>query len=172
MAEIIYKLYDHSNGVNLLGDFMSEDIYSEAHKNLPILCHDVFIKHQGGIILVKREREPAKGKWWPVGGRVLRGVSFEDSLKDKAKKECGLSLKNIELMGIVRHFFDDAYIQHEKGTDTPTLVYFADGEGEINLDKLHSAYRIIKKEDFYKNVRDYDHEVKDFMEKIISEGKI
>ncbi|HLC31597.1 MAG TPA: hypothetical protein VJK51_02935 [Candidatus Nanoarchaeia archaeon] len=112
--------------------------YQKAHQSLPIMCHDVFIFYRSGILLVYRDNFPAKNEYWPIGGRLQRGVPVVDSLRDKVQKECGLQLKDIVYIDLARHFFRTAPFDLKKGTDTPCAVYAACGEGILKLDTLHS----------------------------------
>ena len=82
---------------------MSLEDFREAHKNLIIVCHDVFIKYNNGILLVERNNLPAKNVLWPIGGRVLRGVHTEKSLKQKVKEECNLEINSIEFINYRMH---------------------------------------------------------------------
>src|SRR3989344_7051597 len=100
--------------------------YKKMHENLPISCHDVFIKYKGGILLGKRKNHPAKDSFWPIGGRMKKGISSIESLKEKAMEECGLEIKNIEMIGFTRTFFRTDPFSHGKGSDTPNLIFFAD----------------------------------------------
>ena len=133
--------------------------YRDIHRRIPILCHDAFVRYKDGFLLVKRKDEPAKDEWYPVGGRVERGYPVEQSLIRKVKSEVGLDISNIQLIGIARAYFKSDPFNHNFGTDTPTLVYFADGSGEIKLDNHHLDYRIVKNQDVH-NLSDF---VQDFM---------
>lgn len=75
---------------------MPENEYRSANANLILACHDVFIKYADGILLVKRRTKPAINTWWPLGGRILKGFSNEESLSKRIKSECGLELTNIQ----------------------------------------------------------------------------
>ena len=146
----------------MAGRRMSLESYAEAHKNLPILCHDVLIEYHGGVFLLVRDNLPAVGVMWPVGGRVLRGVNLSDSLAIKVREECGLEIENVRLMNVARTYFRTDPFGHGKGTDTINFMFVARGKGEIKLDKLHKDSKIIKREDFnavrkslHPYVRDY-----------------
>lgn len=122
---------------------IDRDVYSAAHKGLPILCHDVLIWLDNGYVLVKRKNVPALDLLWPIGGRVQRGMSLEKSIKQKVNTECGLQIKNIEAIGVGRTFFRTAPFDHGKGTDTLNIMCVAEGEGKINLDNLHDEPLIV-----------------------------
>ena len=134
----------HVNIDGLRSPLLPAEIYREAHKGLPIACHDVAIECDGGILLVKRSIHPAKGIFWPVGGRITRGMSTEDSLRDKVKRECNLDLEDLSIIGYARTFFNTAPFDHGKGTDTINVVYFARGKGMLRLNHEHSSAKIIR----------------------------
>ena len=119
--------------------FVPDEEFSTAHRTMTFACHDVLVRMDGKYLLVNRDNVPAKDILWPLGGRVLRGVSAEKSLTDKVRKEAGLELQNIQFLGIARTMFETDPWDHGKGTDTLNLMYVADGVGDVALDKLHSA---------------------------------
>src|SRR3989344_4957512 len=137
--------------------FIPQEDFVRDHQQTIILCHDAFIKYDGGILLVTRDNVPAKDMLWPVGGKVQRWVETKESLREKVRAECGLEIKNLEELGPGRTLFDTDPFGHGKGTDTFNLVYFAEGEGELNLDRLHKSPRIIKPQDYTPEFRDSLH---------------
>jgi len=161
----------HEININLLeADFMSKEEYVAAHKGLPVVCHDVFIEIDGGILFVKRLNVPAKNILWPIGGRVLRGVNIIDSLKDKVMKEAGLDIFEITEVGTGRTMFETDPFGHGKGTDTINFYYFAKAKGNLKLDEFHEKPTIMSKSD-YNNIKDSLHSyVRDCMDKIINLG--
>lgn len=132
---------------------MPKEDYVKSHKGLAIACHDVFIEYNEGILLVLRDNYPAKNVFWPVGGKINRGMRTKPSLIKKAKEECGLRLENIIELENARTFFKTDPFRHGKGTDTPVLVYFARGKGKLKLDKLHKDYTIVTSEKYTKKFR-------------------
>jgi ADP-ribose pyrophosphatase YjhB (NUDIX family) len=151
----------------LESDFMPESDYISAHKGLVISCHDVFIQHEDGLLLVVRDNFPMKGELWPIGGRIERGIKTEESLKNKTRKECGLDLHNIKYLGSARILMDTEPFNHGKGTDCVAFVYFARGEGELNLDSLHKNPRIVKTSEYRELRSDLHPYVRDFMDEAI-----
>jgi len=49
-----------------------KDVYAKAHEGLVIVCHDIFVGFDNGILLVRRNNAPAIDMLFPLGGRVLR----------------------------------------------------------------------------------------------------
>ncbi len=148
-----YQEFAFENGrevgrVELESGVMPREDYAKAHAGLPIVCHDVAIFYHESVLLVRRDAFPAKGEWFVVGGRVLRGVEMEESLKRKAKAECGLELVDIQLLGVGRTLFATDPFGHGKGTDTINFCYVSRGRGVLELDKFHSQPLLLKEEEF------------------------
>ncbi|MBS3081947.1 hypothetical protein J4416_03385 [Candidatus Pacearchaeota archaeon] len=164
-----YKEYAQENKetVNLEDlevGFISKKNFTTIHKESLLVCADVLIKYQGGFLLVKRENVPASGEYWAIGGRLLKGVSSEKSIKDKAKSECNLELKNLKLLNMGRTYFKTDPFGHGKGTDTVNFMYLAEGVGNIKLDNLHSNPLILTPELFEKMKSSLHPYMLDFIE--------
>ncbi|MDV3309060.1 MAG: NUDIX domain-containing protein [Cyclobacteriaceae bacterium] len=141
--------------------------YALAHRSLVILCHDAFIAHEGGILLIHRRNHPAKDILWPLGGRVDRGVPIEESLRRKVKRESNLDLINIRCLGVSRTFFSTEPFGHNRGTDTFNIVYFAEGVGKVNLDNDHEKPVVVYPERMSSTEYDQLHPyVREYLQKI------
>ena len=143
---------------------MDLENYKIAHEGMIIPCHDIFIEYDGGILLVKRLNLPAKEILWPLGGRISRGVSIEDSLKEKIWEESHLNLNGLVELGHARTYWKTDPFGHGKGTDTINFVYFGKGEGSLELDSLHEKPKIISTENYQAIRDDLHHYVRDFMD--------
>jgi ADP-ribose pyrophosphatase YjhB (NUDIX family) len=145
-------LEDETSPSNLQTRFIEKDIYKIIHETTVVVCHDVFIRctynNTQGILLVKRLNNPAKDRSWPIGGRILRGISTEESLKKKALEECSLRLTNIAYLGTARTLFKGDPFGHTKGTDTLNLIYVASSEGGLVLNQDHTEPIIVTKESY------------------------
>jgi hypothetical protein len=140
------------NPSNLEVDFIAQENYEMIHENTIIVCHDVLIKcnynNSLGYLLVKRLKQPAMGVYWPIGGRILRGIPTEESLKRKAYQECNLTLENITYTGSARTLFTSEPFNHNKGTDTLNLIFIADGRGDMKLNNLHNDPILVTQETY------------------------
>ena len=173
MKEYYFENNKEINRKELEAEFIDSAEYQNAHKQLIIICHDIFIEYDKGFLLIKRENFPAQDVLWPIGGRALRGISFEDSMKKKAKEECGLEIFNLKYLGGARTLFETEPFGHEKGTDTFNVVYYAQGKGVLSLDKFHSDPVIITYSNYSKKYKDKLHPyVKDFLEKAILKSEL
>lgn len=132
----------------LSAPWMDTSTYAAAHEHLVMACHDVFIEYAGKLLLIERNNEPAKGLLWPLGGRLLRGMPAEASLRQCVEREATLILTELQFLGVARTYFATAPFSHEKGTDTLNLVYVAKGHGQLQLDDLHLRPTLVGQDDF------------------------
>jgi colanic acid biosynthesis protein WcaH len=120
--------------------FISKKQYKRIMNSMPVMCVDGIIIYNNRYLLIKRENEPLKGKYWTPGGRVYKGEKITDALKRKIKEECGLNIKILSLMG----FYEDFYTKNEFDIDyvhTVSFVYSAMAETDkVILDKQSSDY--------------------------------
>jgi len=125
---------------------MSQNSYAQAHAGLVIPCHDIFVKYNDGILLVNRTKNPAKHFTWCLGGRIMRGMPIEESLRLIVSKEAGLNLnmKTIQELGTARTYFNTDPFEHGRGTDTINFVYVAEARGNIRLDRNHNLPFVVK----------------------------
>ncbi len=172
-----YKEYAYENGepvdvTKLRAGFMEQKDYQEAHKNLPILCHDIMINYRGGILLVVRDAVPAKDILWCLGGRVLRGMPLEESLRQRVRGGCGLELKDLEMLGIIRHYWTTDPFGHGRGSDTPSILFYGLSEGEIALDKFHKEPKIITPSEYTESFRNSLHPfIRDALDEVMPKLK-
>jgi len=73
-----------------MSQYIPQDKYDYILTHMPIACVDVCIVSEKGILLVKRNTEPAKGTWWVPGGRVHKGETLRDCAYRKCLEEVNL----------------------------------------------------------------------------------
>lgn len=77
---------------------------------MPLCCVDLVVENKGKFLLVKRKRNPAKGKWWFPGGRVFFGENLTSAAKRKLKEELGIKkAKSIRFLGVEETRFEKGY---------------------------------------------------------------
>lgn len=151
--------------------FIEENVFTEIHKNTTIVCHDILIRYHSenasGILLLKRNGEPAHNVYYPAGGRLLRGVPIEESMRRKIKEETGLSASNFTFLTVGRTLFSSDPFSHKKGTDTVNLVYIADGIGTLMPNSSVSHPIFITKDTYgamRKNLSAYNQYILDIVD--------
>lgn len=67
--------------------------------NRPVTV-DVIIRHEGGIVLIRRGRAPFEGHWALPGGFVEHDESVEQAAVREALEETGLHIRLDQLVGV------------------------------------------------------------------------
>jgi len=122
--------------------------YAFIVANVPILCIDLLVSWRSKYLLVKRENEPLAGKFWPPGGRVLRGEHLAEAVTRILEAETGIeSLADApeRFPGTFEGFFKKTAANPRSGIHTVSIVYRMrlpnDVIPAIRLDEQSSAYK-------------------------------
>lgn len=75
-------------------NFIEEPLYKTIIENIPILCVDIVVKYKDQFVLVKRNTEPMKDVFWPIGGRVYKNESAISAAKRKLLEEANIQNYN------------------------------------------------------------------------------
>ncbi len=134
-----------------MNTIISEKEYKKILEHVPIACVDLVIAHKNKVLLVLRNKSPAKGNWWLVGGRVLKGESLEDAAARKALEEVGLKVSIERKIGFYDTIFEDGPFPDLKtGVHTINVCFLArcvDEEPQIKIDKTSDHFKWIDKID-------------------------
>lgn len=102
----------------------------------------VYNKEYNKILMCKRSKEPYKGKFNLVGGKVENGENEEDAAYRELKEETGITKEDIEL----RHLMNFQYIV----SDIELEVYAGILNKEISLqEEINKLYWIDKNSNFF-----------------------
>lgn len=71
--------------------WISDELYKKILEVMPIPCVDVVVVSRGEFLLGKRKNKPARGMWWFIGGRIMKGESLERAALRHVKIETGIS---------------------------------------------------------------------------------
>lgn len=125
-------------------NIIPEDNYKQIIELLPILCVDIMVKNRKGkYLLIQRAREPLKGFWWVIGGRVMKGETLEEGAIRKIREETGIVVDKVTMEG----YYEDTRETSPFGSPIPihsvSVVFSANyPEGqEIKLDYQSSAWK-------------------------------
>lgn len=123
-------------------------LYRKIVELMPIPCVDVVLKSGNKVFLFKRSYEPAKGKWWLIGGRILRGETFREAAARKAREEIGVDVKVGKMIGAYEEFFSRSRFdlsQGKKGTHTLSICFVAEPKKKNFKLKFNEEYDGCKK---------------------------
>ena len=116
-----------------------QDLYNEILSTMPIICVDGIIQKGGETLLLLRDNEPEKGKWWFPGGRVLKGERLEDAIIRKIKEETGLLCEVLEMLDITQTSFTTG--PNDIPVHTINVCFTLKiKSGVVSLDSEHNEY--------------------------------
>lgn len=115
--------------------------------NVPLVSVDLVIEYDGGILLGKRENEPAEGEWFVPGGMVLKNERRTEAVHRVADEELGVSVGIDECLGTYEHFYDTSEIE---GVDSKHYLatgyrcHFEQDDPALAEDKQHRALDLFR----------------------------
>lgn len=122
--------------------FLPREIYEKIHAAMPIFCVDLVIERDGKFLLLKRDVEPDKGKYWFPGGRLIKGETILAAVARIAWEETNLSIEIVNLLGYTDCQFPADPFGHGQGTHTVSLVFRCRAiGGEVKVDERHTDAR-------------------------------
>jgi ADP-ribose pyrophosphatase YjhB (NUDIX family) len=122
--------------------------YKKILEKMPICCVDGVVYFKGKVLLVLRNKEPAKNKWWFPGGRIFKNERLKSAIKRKIKEEIGIDVKVKKIIGIYETFFKRGPFQNLKtGVHTINVCFLCTVSSlpKIKLDKTSKSYKWIDK---------------------------
>ncbi|AQL43343.1 NUDIX hydrolase [Halorientalis sp. IM1011] len=111
--------------------------------NVPLVSVDLVVETDDGVVLGKRENEPAKGEWFVPGGTVRKHEGLRDAVERVATTELGCSVAIERQLGVYEHFYDTSEFDDTDGKHYVPIGYHVtptDGE-EFEPDDQHSSLR-------------------------------
>ena len=124
---------------------ISEDLYSQIRKVMPIPCVDLLVQNEfGEVLLLKRADEPAKGEWWFPGGRVHYGETRLEAAKRKLREDCGLEAIAAEELGTFDVLLDegDSNIYVHGITTMFFILIVSERQFQLDAQSLTAEWRL------------------------------
>lgn len=112
------------------------ELYQHVVELLPILCIDLAVERpsDGKLLLVKRGSEPARGFWWPPGGRVYKHETIYAAAKRKTKEETGVLAEPLGVLGFFNTFFNSSAWGDSDTHTINIIVHLRMKSNEVVLD--------------------------------------
>ena len=73
----------------------------------PVCAVGAIVQDKGAILLVRRDREPARGMWSLPGGKVEHGESLREALVREVREETGVDVDVDGLIGVAERIIRD-----------------------------------------------------------------
>ena len=74
---------------------------------VPFCAVGAIVLEKGALLMVKRDREPAKGQWSLPGGRVEVGETLREALVREVREETGIDVEIDGLIGVAERIVRD-----------------------------------------------------------------
>ncbi len=87
--------------------FIDWSLYKKILEAMPIVCVDVAIVSNSGVLLVRRRDAPARDQFWLPGGRVNKGEMLREAAARKARDETGIVCRVGPLIYTDETIFED-----------------------------------------------------------------
>jgi colanic acid biosynthesis protein WcaH len=124
---------------------LPEDDWKTIAANVPIVSVDLLVRQDGGLVLGKRENEPAKGEWFVPGGMVWKGERLPEAVQRVAEKELGTGVDVERRIGTFEHHYETSEFDDIEGKQ-----YLATGfvvvptAEELRPDEQHGELRVFE----------------------------
>lgn len=125
---------------------LPEDVYATCQQHLPEACVEVFLEHDGGVLLARRTNEPARGEWFWPGARLYKGETLADAARRIGREELGIAVELTGRLGVYSHFWETSAVAGVDARHTVNVVFRAsprDDVSVIQLDDQHDRYRFV-----------------------------
>lgn len=123
-------------------------LYRKILAVMPVPCVDIAVVYKDKFLILKRQNNPEKGKWWPPGGRILKGESLEEAARRKIREETGISTQKVQFLGADSTVFkNSAFIG--VSSHTVNFIFLAELQSikDIKLDSQSSEHRWLSRVD-------------------------
>jgi ADP-ribose pyrophosphatase YjhB (NUDIX family) len=132
--------------------YIPEDKFREIERLMPLACFNaIIVDSKGRVLVMKRNNEPAKGLYWFPGGRIKRGQSLEEALKEQIEEETGLKWSDLKVLKVASV---DSCLFKSRHTVNINFILKKLSKSEARLDQEHSDFKWVKPEEFDKEKLD------------------
>jgi len=121
--------------------FLPAPLYKTIYSLVPIVCVDILIHRPGAFALGLRMEEPARGQWFPPGGRVYKGETLKQAARRKLREEIGLNAPQSQFtcLGVWETMFKTSSLGGSKHTVNVVFAFDLGKRTLPPLDRRHHA---------------------------------
>ena len=83
-------------------------VTERRYPNRPILAVGTIVVHNGRVLLARRGKEPAVGRWSVPGGGVHLGEELRAAARREIREECGIEVELTDVIEIIERMTRDA----------------------------------------------------------------
>ena len=127
---------------------IKKNLYRKIMESVPIVCVDaIIINEKREYLLVKRNNDPLKNKFWMVGGRLHKNELLINGIKRKIKEEVGIKKSSIKYIGFFEEFFSKTEQKINGKFHAISFVFkvLVDSKIKIKIDNQSAEYKWFNK---------------------------
>jgi len=102
---------------------LSDEDWATVVRHVPVVSVDLVVETDDGVVLGKRENEPAKGEWFVPGGRVQKHEGLAEAVRRVARTELDTAVTIERELGVYEHFWDTADVPDADGKHYVPIGY-------------------------------------------------
>ena len=141
-------------------EWVSDEDWEAIVSNAPIVSVDLVVLTPDGIVLGRRENEPAKGMWFVPGGRVQKGEQLNNAALRVAREELGVDVDIRERLGVYEHLYEASDVPDAGGKHYVPVGFVVETDTTtFETDDQHSALRVFP----IKDLPDLHEYVKEYL---------
>lgn len=120
-------------------NFIPDELYNQILEHMPIICVDGVVVKDGEILLLLRDSEPEKNKWWFPGGRLLKNEDLHTAVIRKVKEETDLECTVNSFLDVTQTTFSTGINNIPTHTINLCFILHANVKN-CKLDDEHKGY--------------------------------
>lgn len=121
--------------------YVSPALYKKILDSVPVPCVDAVIVNGEKFLLGKRANQPAKGKWWLIGGRIHKGETLVRAVKRKAREETGRTIRSVKFLDNTETIFRNSHFRGVTSHTVNSIFVVRVSTTKFKNDEQHSVLR-------------------------------
>ncbi|NLV12639.1 NUDIX domain-containing protein [Haloarcula argentinensis] len=118
--------------------WIPDNVWADIVAHAPVASVDLVVDCADGVMLARRQNEPAKGEWFVPGGRVQKGEPIRETVYRVAREELGIDVTIETELGAYDHFYESADVADAGGKHYVAHGYHVTPDSEaVELDDQH-----------------------------------
>lgn len=128
--------------------WIPDDVWADIVAHMPVPSVDLVVDCADGVLLARRQNEPASGEWFVPGGRVRKGEPIRETVSRVACEELGIDVSIQTELGTYDHFYETADMEDAGGKHYVAHGYRVTPDSEvIELDDQHDDSDVFSTDD-------------------------
>lgn len=127
--------------------WIPDDVWAEIVAHVPVPSVDLVIDCTDGVLLARRQNEPAKGEWFVPRVRIEKGEPIREAVHRIAHEELSIDVTIKSQLGAYDHLYQTSDIDDGVGKHYIAHGYYVAPDSEvIKLDDQHDDSAVFQPE--------------------------